>query len=106
MSGSNGCMGCKVAGWISTIVYALVTLITLYAAYNTHFLPDGTFIAGAPEGSLALLTVIFSFHMFMKSLKKLCPCGGCCGSSCGGCPCGVANCNCPVDGSKAPVMKK
>lgn len=94
MSGSK-CLGCTVCAWIKVIVYALVTLITLYAAYNTHFLPDGTFIAGAPEGSLALLTVIFSFHMLMKSLKKICGCGGCCGSSCGSaCGCGTDACNC------------
>jgi len=98
MSGSK-CMSCSVAAYITAAVYALVTLITLYAAYNTHFLPDGTFIAGAPEGSLALLTVIFSFHLLMKALKKCCPCGGCCGSSCG-----TANCNC--DMPKGGMMKK
>ncbi len=87
MNGHSGCTVCKIVGWISLIVYAVVTLITLYAAYNTHFLPGGGFIAGAPEGSLALLTLIFSFHMLVKAFKKACPCGGGCG--CGGnCDCG------------------
>ncbi len=82
----SGCKGCSVVGYVVAAVYAIVTLITLYAAYNTHILPDGSFIAGAPEGSLALLTVIFSFHMFIKALKCCCPCkkDGACGTS-GGC---------------------
>lgn len=88
MSGSK-CLGCSIVGYVSLAVYAIITLITLYAAYNTHFLPDGTFVAGAPEGSLALLTVIFSFHMAVKAFKKACPCGTC-GAGCG---CGGA-CNC------------
>ncbi len=78
MSGSK-CTGCSIGGYVSIAVYAVITLITLYAAYNTHFAADGTFIAGAPEGSLALLTVIFAFHMLMKSIKKACGCGGGCG---------------------------
>lgn len=99
MDGHSGCWGCRIGGYVSLVVYAVITLITLYAAYNTHFLPDGSFIAGAPEGSLALLTVIFSFHMLMKAIKKACPCGGGCG--CGsGCGCG-GNCDC---GGK-PMMK-
>ena len=89
-------MGCSIVGYVSLAVYAIITLITLYAAYNTHFLPDGSFVAGAPEGSLALLTVIFSFHMLVKAFKKACPCGQC-GSGCG---CG-GGCNC---GDK-PMMK-
>ena len=93
MYGSSGCTGCKIAGWVSLVVYAVVTLITLYAAYNTHFLPGGGFVAGAPEGSLALLALVFSFHMLMKAVKKACPCGG-------GCCCGP-NCNC---GPSKPQM--
>lgn len=82
MSGSK-CSGCSVVGYISLAVYAILTLITLYAAYNTHFLPNGGgFIAGAPEGSLALLTVLFSFSMLTKTIKKVCGCGGCCGGAC------------------------
>lgn len=81
MNGSSGCMGCKIVGWISVVLFAVVTLISLYAAYNTHFLPSG-FVAGTPEGSLALLTVIFSGHLCLKSIKKACPCGGCCGGNC------------------------
>lgn len=85
MSGSC-CKGCSIVGYVAAAVYALLTLISLYAAYNTHFLPDGSFIAGAPEGSLALLTVIFSFTMLMKALKKCCPCSaGACSPNGGGC---------------------
>jgi hypothetical protein len=94
MHGSS-CLGCKIAGYVSVAVYAVVTLITLYAAYNTHFAADGTFVAGTPEGSLAVLTVIFAFHMLMKAIKKACPCS--CG---GGCGCGGA-CNC----GDAPMQK-
>jgi len=81
----SGCKGCSVTGFIVMVVYALTTLISLYAAYSTHFLPGG-FIAGTPEGSLALLTVLFSLHMFVKALKCCCPCkkDGACGTG-GGC---------------------
>ncbi len=87
MMSCSKCTGCSVVGYITLAVYAIVTLITLYAAYNTHFLPNGGgFIAGAPEGSLALLTLIFSFHMLVKTFMKCCPCktDGACSSS-GGC---------------------
>ncbi len=83
MSDKSGCMGCSVIGYVVAAIYAVITLVTVYALYNTHFLPDGGFIAGAPEGSLALLTFIFAFHMFIKALKKCCPCGpGSCATSC------------------------
>lgn len=84
MSGSK-CTGCGIVGYVVLAVYAIITLITLYAAYNTHFMADGSFVAGAPEGSLALLTVLFSFHMFVKALKKCCPCGSACGTEGAGC---------------------
>lgn len=87
MMSGNKCMGCSIVSYIALAVYAVLTLITLYAAYNTHFMADGTFVAGAPEGSLALLTVIFSFTMLVKAIKKACPCGA-------GCGCGSANSNC------------
>lgn len=81
MSGSK-CTSCTVVGYVALAVYAIITLITLYAAYNTHFMADGSFVAGAPEGSLALLTVLFSFHMLVKAVKKACGCGCGCGGSC------------------------
>jgi hypothetical protein len=84
MSGSK-CTGCGIVGYVTLAVYAVITLITLYAAYNTHFMADGSFVAGAPEGSLALLTVLFSFHMLVKAFKKCCPCGSGCGTEGGGC---------------------
>lgn len=97
MNGSK-CTGCTIVGYVSVAVYLLITLITLYAAYNTHFLPSG-FVAGTPEGSLALLTVVFAFHLLVKSWKKACPCGCGCGGSCG---CGP-NCNC--GGSQGGMQK-
>ncbi len=92
MNGSK-CTSCTIVGYLSIAVYLVITLITLYAAYNTHFLPSG-FVAGTPEGSLALLTVVFSFHLLVKAFKKCCSCGGGCG--CGG------NCNCGTGGNAMP----
>lgn len=93
MHGSK-CTGCTVAGYVSVAVYLVLTLITLYALYNTHFTTDGMFVAGSMDGSLAIIAFAFSFKLLMKAFKKACPCGcasGCCGSGCGcggSCDCG------------------
>lgn len=78
----QSCTGCRTVGWISLIVFAVITIIALIGAYNTHVVA-GAFVAGTPEGSFALIVLVLSVHMLVKAFKKACPCGGGCGCGCG-----------------------
>ncbi len=77
----SGCTTCKTVGWVSVLVYVVTTLIALYGAYNTHFLPSG-FVAGTAEASLALVALLVSVTFLVKAVKKACPCGCGCGGNC------------------------
>lgn len=91
------CTICKIVKYLVAILLTLATVAAFMGAWNTHMV-GGVLQFGAGDASLALLTFVISITLWLKLVKKLCPCnkGGCgCGSGCGcggGCNCGSKDC--------------
>jgi hypothetical protein len=94
-------MACKTCAGVVAAVTTVTSVLALFGVWTTHSTAAGwTF--GTTDGSLALLVLIVSLAVWLKTCKKLCPCGSKCGCG-GGCGCGKANCDC---GKKdGPMMK-
>ncbi len=83
---------------VVALLTTLTTVATALGVYQTHVTADG-WMFGTANGSLAILAFLVSIGIWLKLVKKLCPCGkkGSCDGACAGgnCPgCGTEPCSC------------
>ena len=96
----GGCAGCKVLTGIVAFLTTLTTVAAVIGVWRTHITPAG-WVFGTAEGSLALLVFIVSLMVWLKLVKKMCPCN----KMGAGCPCGGAGCKgeCQNGGAKCSM---
>lgn len=67
----SGCPNPTYQNWIVFTFLVLATLASLCGLYQAHF-RTGIFVAGTPEGSLAILTFAIVATQWAKNVQSLC----------------------------------
>lgn len=70
----SGCGGCKFIVSVVAFLTTITTVATIIGVYMTHMTIDG-WKFGTIDGSLSIVAFVVSIMVWLKLVKKLCPCG-------------------------------
>ncbi len=79
-----GCLGCKI---LKILVALVLTYTTIGALLGAWAATGGFSMMASSSATLSLLTLAISSTLWLKVVKKLCPCNK-------GCSCAPGQCHC------------